>query len=274
MPTISVLVAPEVVRNKPETERLHTVTGTALGWEKTSLNQDPDEVLTECKGLDALLTKSNLEADGVTKVDATKPIGFQLSYEIHDPSAVLTTGVTVTPATATGKVGETLKLAATVAPANATYQGVNWFSSDPTVAVYIGGGNFRLLKAGDFVAHAVTVEGNHTDTTAVTVNNADGTAALEFTTDLAASMDVTDGEDATFTVVVTGGDTPYTYVWHFSDVPGGAGVVIDASVNPTAATASLVNHAVTAASEGEYWVVVTDDNAHTITSTRCEMAVV
>ncbi|AKJ73858.1 tail fiber [Salmonella phage 38] len=69
------------VRNKPETERNHVVTGVAKGWQKTSLNQDPDEILTECKGLDALLTKSNLQADGVTKVDPTKPIGFQVSYE-------------------------------------------------------------------------------------------------------------------------------------------------------------------------------------------------
>lgn len=273
MPTITVLVAPEVVRNKPETERLHVVTGTAKGWEKTSLNQDPDEVLTECKGLDALLTKSNLEADGVTKVDPAKPVGFQLSYEIHDPNAVLTTGVTA-GATATGKVGDIITLSATVAPANATYQGVNWYSSDNEVAINVGGSSFKLLKAGDFTAHAVTVEGGHTDTTAVTVTNADGTAVLEFTTDLAATMDVTDGEDATFTVAVTGGDTPYTYQWFFSDVPGGAGTLIDSGVNPSAATAELVNHAVTAASEGEYWCVVTDDNAHTITSTRCEMAVV
>lgn len=269
MPTISVLVAPEVVRNKPETERLHVVTGTAKGWEKTSLNQDPDEVLTECKGLDALLTKSNLEADGVTKVDATKPIGFQVSYEIHDPTAVLATGVTVTPATATGKVGEILTLAATVAPANATYKGVNWFSSDNEIAVHVGGGSFKLLKAGDFVAHAVTVEGNHTDTTAVEVDYADGTDALEFTTDLPATKDVTDGADATFTVAITGGKTPYTYAWYWTDNPGDAGALID-----SATTASLVLTAVDATKEGEYWCVVTDDNGHTVTSTRCEMAVV
>lgn len=274
MPTITVLVAPEVVRNKPETERLHTVTGTSLGWEKTSLNQDPDEVLTECKGLDALLTKSNLEEDGVTKVDPTKPVGFQVSYEIHDPGAVLTTGLTITPATVTGKVGDIIELAAAVAPANATYQGVNWYSGDLTSAVYVGGGKFKLLKAGGVTVYGVTIEGNHTDSTVVTIENADGTPALAFTTDLAASQDVADGADATFAVVVTGGDTPYTYAWYYSDAPGGAGVLIDAGVNPSAATATLVNHAVTAASEGEYWCVVTDDNAHTITSTRCELAVV
>lgn len=269
MPTITVLVAPEVVRNKPETERLHTVTGTAKGWEKTSLNQDPDEILTECKDLDALLTKSNLQADGVTKVDPTKPIGFEISYEIHDPSAVLTTGLTITPATAGGEVGQVVELLATVAPANATYQGVNWYSGDITKAVHIGGGKFKLLAPGSVTVYGVTIEGGHTDSTVITV-----AGALALSTDLAASQDVTAGEDATFTIAATGGTTPYTYAWYFSDVPGGEGVVIDAGANATAATASLVITAVDAADEGEYWCVVEDADGHSVTSTRCEMAVV
>lgn len=269
MPTITVLVAPEVVRNKPETERLHTVTGTARGWEKTSLNQDPDEILTECKGLDALLTKSNLQADGVTKVDPTKPVGFQLSYEIHDPSAVLTTGLAITPETANGEVGQVVELKAVVAPENATYQGVNWYSGDLTKAVHIGGGKFKLLAPGSVTVYGVTIEGDHTDSTVITV-----AGALSLSTDLAASQDVTTGESATFTIAATGGTTPYTHTWYFSDVPGGEGEVIDAGTNPTAATASLVITAVAAENEGEYWCVVEDADGHSVTSTRCEMAAV
>ncbi|AXF41649.1 tail fiber protein [Salmonella phage vB_SalM-LPST94] len=269
MPTITVLVAPEVVRNKPETERNHVVTGVAKGWQKTSLNQDPDEILTECKGLDALLTKSNLQADGVTKVDPTKPIGFQVSYEIHDPTAVLTTGLTITPATASGEIGQIVELLATVAPVNSTYQGVNWYSGDLTKAIHIGGGKFKLLQSGSVTVYGVTVEGNHTDSTVITI-----AGLLSLTTDLAASQDVADGADATFTIVAAGGTTPYSYAWYYSDTPGGEGVVIDAGVNPTAATASLVNHAVTAASEGEYWCVVEDADGHSVTSARCELAVV
>lgn len=274
MPTISLLVVPEVVRNKPETERNHVVKGVAKGWEKTSLNQDPNEILTECKGLDALLTKCNLEEDGITKVDATAPIGFQVSVEIHDPDAVLTTGVTVAPATLTGKVGEIVTFGATVAPADATYRGVHWFADDITAAVHVGGGSFKLLKAGSHTVTAVTVEGNHKKTAALVIENADGSAALSFSTDLPATKDGADGSDVTFTVEATGGKTPYTYEWRYSDTPGAAGTVIDAGVNPTAATASLVNHAITAASEGEYWCVVKDADNTTITSTRCELAVV
>ena len=273
MPTITMLVAPEVVRNKPETERKHVVTGTAKGWEKTSLNQDPDEVLTECKGLDALLTKSNLEADGVTKVDETKPVGFLVSYEIHDPDAVLSTGVTVAPTTLTGKVGEIVTVAATVAPANATYIGVNWFAEDPTKAIHVGGGSFKLLVAGTVKVYAVTLEGDHSASATLTIENADGSLALSLTKDLAATMDVADGADATFSITATGGKAPLSYAWYFSDTPGGVGTLIDSGVNASAATDTLVNHAVTAASEGEYWCVVTDADSNTVTSTRCEMAI-
>lgn len=269
MPTINVLVAPYVVRNKPETERGHVVTGVAKGWQKTSLNQDPDEILTECKGLDALLTKSNLEADGVTKIDPSKPVGFLVSYEIHDPSAVLTTGLTITPATTNGEIGQVVELLATVAPANATYKGVNWYSGDVTKAVHIGGGKFKLLQSGSVTVYGVTVEGNHVDSTVITV-----AGALSLSTDLTATKDVTSGEDATFSVVAAGGTTPYTYAWYFSDVPGGAGSVIDAGTNATASTANLVVTAVDAADEGEYWCVVSDADGHSVTSTRCEMAVV
>lgn len=273
MPTINVLVAPYVVRNKPETERGHVVTGVAKGWQKTSLNQDPNEILTECKGLDALLTKSNLEADGVTKIDATKPIGFELTYEIYDPNAVLTTGLTVDATPVVGKVGDVVAMKATVLPANATYKGVVWYPADPTQAVNVGGSSFKLLKAGTATVHAITVEGAHAGTGTITIENADGSLALSLSTDLPATKDATSGDDVTFTVAATGGTTPYTYQWFWSDTPGGAGVLIDSGVNPTAATASLVNHAVTAESEGEYWCVVTDDDAHTVTSTRCELAV-
>lgn len=274
MPTINVLVAPYVVRNKPETERGHVVTGVAKGWQKTSLNQDPDEILTECNGLDALLTQSNLEADGVTKIDDTKPIGFELSYDIYDPNAVLTTGLTVDATPVVGKVGDVVAMKATVLPANATYKGVVWYPADPTQAVNVGGSSFKLLKAGTATVHAITVEGAHAGTGTITIQNTDGTLALSLSTDLTATKDVTSGEDATFTIAATGGATPYTYQWFFADAPGGAGTLIDSGSNASAATASLVIPAVSVASEGEYWCVVTDAHAHTVTSTRCELAVV
>lgn len=159
MPKISVLVVPEVVRNKPETERLHTVTGVAKGWEKTSLNQDPNEILTECKGLDALLTKSNLEDDGTTKIDPDKPIGFEVEYVIYDPNSVPVTDVDIIPTTASGQVGAQLTFDYDITPANASYPDVKWSSADETVAKSLGEGVFRLLKAGTVKVRATAIDG-------------------------------------------------------------------------------------------------------------------
>lgn len=78
----------------------------------------------------------------------------------------------------------------------------------------------------------------------------------------------------TWTVAVTGGKTPYSYVWQFKAVTGGATFVdIDSSINPTAATASLINHAVDATSAGTYRVKVTDGAGATITSVESVLTV-
>lgn len=169
MTTISVLVVPEVVRNKPETERNHVVTGVAKGWEKTSLNQDPNEILTECKGLDALLTRSNLEDDGTTKIDPSKPIGFEVEYVIHDPNAINVTDIDIIPTTATGVVGAQLTFDYDITPADATYPQVKWSSADETVAKSLGGGVFSLLKAGTVKVRVTAVDGGAFSESDVTV---------------------------------------------------------------------------------------------------------
>lgn len=87
-----------------------------------------------------------------------------------------------------------------------------------------------------------------------------GTPRLVIGTALPRVVSTIEGKDVSWTVEVLGGKAPYTYKWFWNDV------VIDASVNPTAETATLVNHAVTAASAGIYKVEVTDANGTKITS--------
>lgn len=90
---------------------------------------------------------------------------------------------------------------------------------------------------------------------------------LAFSTNLPATKSAKDGDDVTFIILPTGGKTPYTYKWYWDDV------LIDAEVNPSAATASLVNHAVTVDSAGTYKVVVTDAASKSITSVGCVLNV-
>lgn len=84
--------------------------------------------------------------------------------------------------------------------------------------------------------------------------------------------------DVTLTVEAQDGVTPYSYQWFFKDTVGGAYVAINAvdngqPFNPTAVTASLVNHAVTTASSGTYKCEVTDHAANKITSVECLLTV-
>lgn len=65
------------------------------------------------------------------------------------------------------------------------------------------------------------------------------------------------GDDVTWTIEASGGSKPYTYKWLWKGTTGDY-VEIDAAINPTAATASLINHAVTTASSGSYKCEVTD----------------
>jgi hypothetical protein len=92
-------------------------------------------------------------------------------------------------------------------------------------------------------------------------------AAMALGTDLPATQSVATAADATFTTAVTGGHAPLTYAWFWD------GIYIDPAINPTAATAVLVNHAVTAASAGAYQVVVTDAAGIELESSTCVLTV-
>uniref|UniRef100_A0AAU8L053 Tail fiber protein n=1 Tax=Serratia phage Kevin TaxID=3161161 RepID=A0AAU8L053_9CAUD len=160
MPKIKILVTPYVVKNKPETERDHVVTGVHKGWEKTSLNSDPNEILTECVGLDTLLTDCNLKPDGETKIDPSKPIGKEVIIDIYDPDAVPVQTVTVSPDPATGTVGQKITFTADILPANATYKDVEWSSSDESKAKSLGNGEFDLKAAATgIIISATSIDG-------------------------------------------------------------------------------------------------------------------
>lgn len=80
------------------------------------------------------------------------------------------------------------------------------------------------------------------------------------------------GDDVTWTIIASGGSKPYAYKWYWKGATGGY-VEIDASVNPTAITASLIDHAVTAASSGTYKCEVTDAKGAVATSVESVLTV-
>lgn len=89
-----------------------------------------------------------------------------------EPPSIVVTGVTVSPATASVKVGATVPLSATVAPANASNKNVTWSSSDQSKATVNASGVVTGVAVGSATITATTADGNKTATSAVTVTAA------------------------------------------------------------------------------------------------------
>ncbi|QHJ80269.1 MAG: hypothetical protein [Caudoviricetes sp.] len=107
---------------------------------------------------------------------------------------------------------------------------------------------------------------NYVDMQAVSITNS-ATPRLVIGTALPRVISTIEGEDVYWHVDIAGGKAPITYEWQFKALtPGADYVVIDDSINPSAATATLVNHAVTLESAGYYKVIATDDNGTTAES--------
>ena len=108
----------------------------------------------------------------------------------------------------------------------------------------------------------------------------DTPAPLHLTTDLPAMTTATAGDDVSLKVVAAGGTSPYSYKWYYN--PGyGADIYIDptdpgvpgGNPNPSAATATLVNHAVDSASSGLYRCVISDATGDEIASMQTTLVV-
>lgn len=85
---------------------------------------------------------------------------------------VAVTGVTASPATASVRVGITVQLSASIAPSNATNQGVTWTSSNTAVATVSANGLVSGITAGTATITVKTNDGNKTSTSAITVTPA------------------------------------------------------------------------------------------------------
>lgn len=90
---------------------------------------------------------------------------IEVTYTAED---VHPSSVSVSPTTASIEVGETVTLAETVLPANATDKSVVWSSSDTSVAT-VTGGVVTGVAAGNATITATTTDGGLTATCAVTV---------------------------------------------------------------------------------------------------------
>ena len=116
----------------------------------------------------------NSIGEGVDGTCGTVTIGGivgAVNQTVYDSSVgVIVTGVSLSKTSAMLEAGETLKLTATVTPANATNKGVTWSSSNTAVAT-VAGGVVTAKSAGMTTITVTTVDGKKTATCKVTVND-------------------------------------------------------------------------------------------------------
>ena len=114
-----------------------------------------------------------------------------------------------------------------------------------------------------------SVEFKVSDGSTVRVDNLDApvTVPLAFTKNLPATKTADEDNDVVWDVEVAGGRLPYAFAWYYGSI------LIDPAINPTAATPTLVNRAVSAASAGSYHCVVTDQTGTKITSATSVLTV-
>lgn len=95
----------------------------------------------------------------------------QVLSSLYPKNPVIPTGLTISQKTATGAVGATRQITATIEPVDADDKTVTWSSSNETVATVDGNGLITFVGEGTATITAKTSNGIEA-TVAVTVNPA------------------------------------------------------------------------------------------------------
>lgn len=162
------------------------------------------------------------------------------------------TGITLTPTTATVKVGRTSSLTATVLPAEATNKNVTWTSSDATIAS-VADGVVTAVAAGTATITVTTEDGDFSATCDVTVEN----IAVTGITLVDATISI--GAKKTLTATIAPADaTIKTVTW--------------SSNNTDVATINATTGEVTGVAKGETTITATATDGSNVTGT-CNVTV-
>ena len=154
----------------------------------------------------------------------------------EDLSVIPVTGITISPKPVHVELNQTATLDATISPANATNQNVDWSSSDPDIATVDQNGVITPLAVGTTIITATTQDGNFTDTVTVDVyQNPVTTTPVEGITISPTSKTIVVGESFKFTEAINPEDASNPNVfWDSGDLAiatvDGDGVVT--GVNP------------------------------------------
>lgn len=127
------------------------------------------------------------------------------------------TGIAVSPTSSSLAIGNTQQLTASISPANATNQSVNWSSDDQAVATVNGSGLVTALAAGTANITATSADGGYTASSSVTVTSG-GSASGYYIKNVWQDSYLNDGGGQVSYGASPSGDS---YLWILEDVGGG-----------------------------------------------------
>lgn len=110
------------------------------------------------------------KAAGTATITATTAVSGKKATCAITVTHIQVTGVTLSQTKATIDVGATLTLTATISPANASYKGVKWSSSNEAVATVDENGVVTAKAAGTATVTVTTDDGGKKATCAITVD--------------------------------------------------------------------------------------------------------
>ncbi|MCL2883281.1 MAG: Ig-like domain-containing protein [Coriobacteriia bacterium] len=192
------------------------------------------------------LTASATQGGSATITATTADGGFTatctVTVQAPAPKLVPVTGITMNKQSVSLTAGQTMVLAATLWPANATNKKVTWSSTDTHVATVDAEGNVTAVGAGTAKILATSSDGGWVALAAVTVASM-GVAVNGVTLDQA-SLDLTVGDTARLTATVSPADASSPEVAWMSDNEDVA--TVDAEGNVTAVGAGTATVTATA----------------------------
>ncbi|MCQ2801083.1 MAG: Ig-like domain-containing protein [Bacilli bacterium] len=160
--------------------------------------------------------------------------GKTITYIITVNSVVHPQSVSLSPETATIKVGEDITLTATVNPSNSSNKNVTWSSNKPEIAT-VNNGIVTGVSKGTATITVSTVDGNKTDTCEITVQGSSTPASGDIIIDTSELAGYSDNATATYT-----GSDNNNYTFNVSNVGSfGSGVQFKASCGFVSNTTAL-----------------------------------
>ncbi|MBC7935140.1 MAG: Ig-like domain-containing protein [Rhizobacter sp.] len=181
LPAITVNSATSITRNLSyyiigQISKFAKVGAVRIGSSSSSSNISTTAFRNTDGSMVVLAYNANAAAVTVKVVNGSNAFSYSIppasavTFKWSTGPVVPVTGVTVSPATATVAVNNTIQLTATVAPANATNSSVTWSSGNAAVASVNSNGLVTAVSAGTATITVTTADGNRTATSNITVN--------------------------------------------------------------------------------------------------------